>query len=373
MQCSANLGVALASTLGLNVTPTLRAEVNGGSFSVTLLPLANGGADGPIVVNIAPTPGVEVNTGGAEALVVDLLVPLAGSLALNAVKPNLTHNLWSGGPTVEKVLVDAHIITKGATPAQDTLATLPSLTNMVSGLLQALAVSLKIPVSSTLNLSLIDNGGAGGNRLGIALSGEQQFDVGSFTLTIHFGAPSDWAAGMDEGLVLYLFQLGGPSVQFQPGLHCVGIGVGITGQGDSPLINTSQFRLGGVDGYFFFDVDFQGGVSLSGFGGGLELDQFGIPLGQATGDGVGGNPVAAGLLQSGGAPGDNHPVNPGVDVSVGPCPRRPFPARPTTANSISASATRPTSPCGFRCMRVSDQSISTSLAWASRAPRAWNC
>lgn len=316
LQCSSNLGLALASTLGLNVSPTLRAALNGSSLSVTLLPLASGGADGPITVNLAPSPGVTVNAGGADALVTDILLPLAGSLALNAVKTNLTHNLWSGGPTIEQVLVDAHVVTKGATPAQDTLAVLPSLTTVVSGVLQALAGSLKIPVSSTLNVSLIDDGGSGGNRIGLALSGLQQFDVGSFTLTVHFGAPVDWAAGMDEGLGLYLFQIGGPSVQFRPGLHCVGIGVGITGQGDSPLINTSQFRLGGVDAYAFFDVDFQGGVSLPNLGAGLELDQFGIPLGQATGDGVGGNPVAAGLLQSGGAPGDNHPVNPGVDVSV---------------------------------------------------------
>ena len=316
LHCSANLGIALASTLGLDVSPTLRAALNGSSFRVTLLPLANGGADGPITVNIAPSPGVIVNAGGAEALVTSILLPVAGSLALSAVKPNLTHNLWTGGPTIEQVLADAHLIKKGATPAQDTLAALPSLTSIVSGLLQALAGSLKIPVSSTLDISLIDDAGTGGNRIGFALSGMQQFDVGSYTLTVHFGAPADWATGMDEGLGLYLFQAGGASLQFRPGLHCVGIGLGITGQGDSPLINTSQFRLGGVDAYTFFDVDFQGGISLSGFGAGLELDQFGIPLGQATGDGVGGNPVAAGLLQSGGAPGDNHPVNPGVDVSV---------------------------------------------------------
>ncbi|HLW76425.1 MAG TPA: hypothetical protein VKS01_05555, partial [Bryobacteraceae bacterium] len=316
LQCSADLALSLQSTLGLDVAPKLHAAVNGGKFSVSLLPLSSGSGDGPLTVNLAPAPGVNLDTGGAEQLVTHILLPLAGSLALDAVKSNLTHNLWSGGPTIETVLADAHLINKGATPDKDTLAPLPNLTTILTGLLQALAGSVHLPVSSTLQLSLIGNGGLGGNRFGIALSGTQQFSAGSFSLNVHFGAPSDWAAGMDEGLGLYLFESGGPSLTFNPGLHCVGIGLGITGQDDAPLINTDQFRLGGLDGYVFFDVEFQSGVSFSNFGGGLQLDALGIPLGQATGGGVGGNPVAAGLLQSGGAPGDNHPVNPGVDIAM---------------------------------------------------------
>ncbi len=311
LQCSADLGVDLISTLGLDVSPTLHIAVSGGQFLVSLLPLSSSSGPGPVTVNLAPTPGVTVDADGAAQLVTHILLPLAGSIALSAVKPNLSHTVWTGGPTIEKLLTDAHLINAG-----DTLAPLPSLTTIVGGLLNALAGNLKIAVSPTLSLSLIGNGGSGANRIGIALSGVQEFAAGSFTLRIHFGAPAEWAQGMDEGLGLYLFQMSGSTFSFNPGLHCVGIGVGITGQDDGPLINTSQFRLGGVDGYFFFDVGFQGGITLSDFGAGLELDQFGIPLGQATGDGVGGNPVAAGLLQSGGAPGDNHPVNPACDVAV---------------------------------------------------------
>jgi large repetitive protein len=321
LQCSVELGISLASTLGLQVEPRLRASVGGGKFSVILLPLSSTAGDGPVSVSLAPSPGVTLAAGGAEQLVAQILLPLASSLVLDAVKPSLTHSLWTGGPTVETILVDAHLIVKGATPDKDTLAPLPSLTAIISGLLQAVAGSVHIPVSSTLKVSLINDGGSGGNRLGIALSGVQEFPAGAYTLKVHFGAPADWAAGMDEGLGLYLFQSGGASFQFMPGLHCVGIGIGITGQNDGPLINTDQFRLGGLDGYVFFDVDFQGGVTFAHFGAGLELDAFGIPLGQATGGGVGGNPVAAGLLQSGGAPGDNHPVNPGVDVAVWAVPK----------------------------------------------------
>jgi hypothetical protein len=314
LQCSTELAVSLASTLGLDVDPKLRAAVNGGRFSVALLPLASGNNDGSVHVNVAPTPGVTLDVGGAEDLVTHLLLPLAGSLVLSAVKPNLSHNLWTGGPTVESVLKTAKLITN-----TDTLAApLPGLTGVVSGLLQALAGNLKIPVSSTLHLSLISDGGGGSNRLGLALSGTQTFTAGSYLLKIHFGAPAEWGAGMDEGFGLYLFQSGGGagSFDFRPGLHSVGIGFGITGQDDTPLINLSQFRLGGLDGYAFFDVDFSPAINFLNFGAGLELDAFGIPLGQATGGDVGGNPVAAGLLQSGGAPGDNHPVNPGVDVGV---------------------------------------------------------
>jgi hypothetical protein len=316
VQASADLSVALQSTLGLDVSPKLHAAVSGNRFSVSLLPLSSGAANGPVTVNVAPSPGVTLDTGGPEQLVTHILMPLAGSLALSAVKPNLTHTLWTGGPTIETLLVSAHLVNKGVTPDKDTLAPLPSLTTIVSGLLQALAGNLHIPVSPTLAVSLIADGGAGGNRYGIALSGTQEFPAGAYTLKAHFGAPAEWGHGMDEGLGLYLFQAGGPSLQFKPGLHCVGIGLGITGQDDTALIATSQFHLGGLDGYFFFDVDFQGGLTMSDLGAGLELHAFGIPLGQATSGGVGGNPVAAGLLQSGGAPGDNHPVNPACDVAV---------------------------------------------------------
>ncbi len=319
LKCSLGMALsasALQSALDLDIAPTLRVGEGGSGLQVTLYPLAGPSGDGPLTLTLLPSPGATLGANAAEQIVSDLLLPLVANLLLDAGRPSLTKALWTGGPTLEKVLADAHLLVKGATPAQDQLAPLPSVTGLVTGLLQAMTGVTKIPVTPTLDLAFVSNGGATSNRLGVALSGTEKISVGSYELDLHFGAPTAWSAGMGEGLALYLFQAGGPTLQFKPGLRFVGVGLGLTGQDDAPLINEPQFRLGGVDGYLFLGAEFSGGLSVGDFGAGLRLDAFGIPLGQATGGGVGGdNPVAASLLQSGGG-GDSHPVNPGVDVDV---------------------------------------------------------
>jgi hypothetical protein len=320
LQCAVQLALsatALASTLDLDVSPTLRAAASGAGFQLALLPLASQAGDGPLTLTLLPTPGATLGPNAAGQLVSDVLLPLVSNLLLDEARPSLTSALWTGGPTLEAVLLKAHFLTKGATPAQDTLAPLPGVTGLASGLLQAFAGLANISLAGTLQLSFVSSGGQGANRLGVAVSGTQQFAVGPYSLAVHFGAPAEWSPGMDEGLALYLFRSGGASLQFVPGLHCVGIGLGLTGQNDAALIDLSQFRLGGLDGYVFFDVELAGGLNFTNFGGGLALDSFGLPLGQATSGNVGGdNPVAASLLQSNGSSGDAHPVNPGVDVAV---------------------------------------------------------
>jgi hypothetical protein len=319
VQCSIQLALsatALQSTLGLDLSPTFRAGTSGAGFQLALLPLAGQAGDGPLTLTLLPAPGVTLGPDAAGQLVSDLILPLVANLLLDEARPSLSNALWTGGPTLETILVKAHFLNKGATPAQDTLAPLPNVSGLATQLFQAFAGLANLPITSTLDLSFVSNAGQGGNRLGVALSGTHEFPAGSYTLDVHFGAPVDWSAGMDQGLVLYLFRSGGQSLQFAPGLHCVGIGMGLTGQDDAPLIDESQFRLGGIDGYLFFDVELAGGLSIANFGGGLALDSLGLPLGQATSGNVGGdNPVAASLLQSSGG-GDSHPVNPGLDVAV---------------------------------------------------------
>jgi hypothetical protein len=314
VQCSTALGVNLASSLGLNVTPKFTASVSGGSFSVKLLPLASGGGYGPLKVTIAPSPSVSFDTGGAAQLAENLLLPLVSELVLKAATAELASPVWPGAAkTVEDVLVSANLIVKGATPDKDTLKTpLPDITTLVTNVIAAFASGVSVPVTSTLNLSLADDGG----QLGIRLSGHEDFSVGSFDLSMRFGAPAEWGSGTDEGITLYLLKQNG-SITFNPVLDVAGLGLGITGNGDAPLVNTPGFRLGGLRGYVFFRSELNGTL-FSDFGGGIELDSLGLPLGQATGGNVGGNnPVAASLLKSdSGSGGDPHPVNPAADVSA---------------------------------------------------------
>ena len=118
------------------------------------------------------------------------------------------------------------------------------------------------------------------------------------------------------GITLYLFDptLTKPILD----LSLKGVGVGFTGN-NGPLIDTSFLRTGRIGGYLFLEIDLQDFTLVSNsLGAGIEIDQFGIPLGQALGGAAGGssNPVASSLLQSDGGSGggQTNSVNPAVDL-----------------------------------------------------------
>ncbi len=319
VECSASVSLNLPSELGINASPqfTIGVSSTGGAlrFTSQFFPLASGTDHGPLEIDLAPQ--LQVTAGGQTPLQLleNWLMPLAANVAIKAANAQLNTPLWSGATaTVKTVLTSANIL-KG----DGTLNTpLPDLVTMVAGAIAGLASGggVSVQLSSTLKLSIVNDTG----KIGLRLTGQQAFDIGSFSLAALFGAPSTWTTsspGADAGLEFYVFtDSGGGSFTFTPQLRCAGVGLGLTGADDAPLVNLSAFRLGGFKGYFFFDAQFSSGLSLNSFGGGLELVQLGIPLGLATGGGVGGNPVAASLLQSGGSSGDSHPVNPGVDISA---------------------------------------------------------
>ncbi|HEY6489867.1 MAG: DUF6603 domain-containing protein [Terracidiphilus sp.] len=317
LQFSTDLWVDLSGAIHLDVAPKIHAGYAANRFTLDLDPLATTTSDGPLLIEISPTPGI---SGGIDpiALLTSWLMPLAGDVLLGvpAIAVKLTTPLWTGAPvTLQQLLVGAQLVDSGSptfikTPFADPVS-------IATGLIETLATNVTINLTSTLSLSLVQDNNTGKPRFGVALKGQIPFEAGSYELSIQFGAPAAWNSGashLDEGIVFYLFDAG--TLQFNPGLYAVGLGFGITGQDDSPLINTSDFRLGGVDVYVFFDCEFSGGIQFQKFGAGLELASLGIPLGAATSGGAGGNPVASSLLAQGGGGGDAQPANPGVDVSV---------------------------------------------------------
>ena len=314
VQCTAGLGLDLPSGLGISVSPQFNIGVTatGGAlrFTAQVFPLANNSGNGPLEIDLAPQLQVTAGAQSGMQLVENWLLPLAANVAIQAAQAQLNNSLWNGGPSLKSVLISAKIL-----QGDGTLKTpLPDVVTMVGGAIEGLVSGVTIPLTSTLNLKIVNTSGS----IGLELSGSEAFDIGSYSLTALFGAPSTWSNGADFGLGLYLLtDNGSGSFTFTPRLRCVGVGLGITGANDAPLVNTSAFRLGGFNGYVFFDAQFSGGLTVSSGGGGLELLQLGLPLGLATGGGVGGNPVVASLLQSGGSPGgDTQPVNPAVDVSA---------------------------------------------------------
>ena len=332
IQCTAGLGLHLNNALGIDVAPKLSVGFSsaGGTnrFRLDFLPLATAGSDGPLTITLAPAPQVTSATGTPEQLIETWVIPITAKAVFEAVRPQLATPLWPGGPfQVRDVLAFAHIVDKGATPVQDQLhSPFPDLLTMVSGLVAGLAGATGLSVNvGTLTVGLASSG----SRVGIKLGGHQDFTAGSYAISMRFGAPQSWTTsaagdngspGASDGLVLNLFQAsGGGSFSFNPGLSVRGLGLGLSGAGDTPLVDLSQFRLGGFQGYVFFNAEFMGGLSFNSFGGGVELASLGLPLGLATGGNVGGdNPVAASLMRSdgGSSGGDQHPVNPGVDVDA---------------------------------------------------------
>lgn len=324
IQCRAGLSVSLQEALRLEIAPKLDLSftTTGGSnhFNLNFLPLATSSSNGPLRIELAPTPGVHNDSGTSQQVVELWLLPLTAGVVFEAIKSKLNDPVWAG-TSLRDALAHAGLIVKGTVPADDRLnSSLPDIEEMVSGLIAGLAVGtgLSVGVSDSLTLSVA---GDGSGDFGLRIKGHQDFRIGRFELSARFGAPSEWngaTPGADGGVALLLFRATGGEFEFRPKLSVAGLGLGLTGAEDTPLINTSGFRLGSARLYSFFVAELADGLSVKSLGGGLELDDLGLPLGLATSGNVGGNnPVASNLLQSGGTAGeDPQPVNPGVDVDA---------------------------------------------------------
>ncbi len=316
---SASLGVSLQNAIDIPLTPTISFTESGGNFQLEFYPLATGSggtfSTGPITIDFIP-PAIHLAAGGPVALIEQFLVPLVGNTLLAAVKDKFSTTLWTGGPTVQAVLTGSQI----AVPQGGGLVinpTFPSITSLVTGLISTLATGVKLPLTSTLALYLANDS----NKLGVRLQGSQDFTIGDFDLSMLFGAPTAWGATFDAGVSVYLFSVAGGNFTFAPEITAAGLGLGLTGANDAPLVNSNGFRIGGVRLYSFFHGEFSSGFSFDSPGVGAEIDKLGLPLSQATGGNVGGNnPVAAGLLGGGGdggnGGGDTQPPNPGIDVAA---------------------------------------------------------
>ena len=312
---SADFGVHLEDAIGIDLVPTLSLRENGGNFQLEFYPLAGTSGNGPITIDFIP-PAVHMGAGGPVELVEQWLIPLVADTLLAAVKDKFSTPLWSGGPQLQSVLTGSRIAVTSGTGLILNPA-FPDITGLVTGLLSTLATGVTLPLSSTLKLVLANDAG----RLGVRLQGNQDFPVGDYVLSMRFGAPTTWGSTFDAGVTVYLFQVSASTFTFNPGIVAAGLGLGLTGQNDAPLVNTGGFRIGGVRLYSFFNGEFASGFHFDSPGAGVEIDQLGLPLSQATGGNVGGNnPVASGLLSGGGSGGnsggDTQPVNPGVDVSA---------------------------------------------------------
>jgi large repetitive protein len=312
-------------SLGLAVVPEFVFGLNAGQTTLTFLPF---GANTDAILAVKLLPALQVSpalTGAAmDAAAEELLrtwgIPLVADVLISATQAKWSTALWAGGKSIGQVLQDAGIVQNinglanvtADNKLNPTLLAAPFSTTVVqvlSGLLDAVASTATIQLTDDLQLGLVSESG----KLGIRLLGTFALSRDSSPqISLLFGKPATWL-GSEAGVTLFLFS--GSPFTFAPELNVRGLGLGVAGDGDTPLVNDPKFRVGAIDGYIAFDVDFSNPGSNLNFGGGLEIDQLGLPFDQLQGANSS-NPVASSLLGSdaGSGNGDAQAVNPGVDV-----------------------------------------------------------
>jgi hypothetical protein len=316
VQAGLSLGLSLSSALGITTGPQFSISYTGTGFAADFYPL------GPtnktlLDIQLLPAAKIVAQQAGLENFVSGWLIPIATQILYNATSSLLNDALWSSGPTLQTVL-------KGAGITDNTgklIFPLPPVKNMVAGTIASMVSGTSFDVTSTLHLKVVSevpaNSGFPKPCIGLRLFGHEDIvSTDNLAVSLRFGESGkqpNWISDPTAGISLYFFDT---DLNFKPRLSVVGLGVDFSGGQGSPLINASFLRTGQIAGYLFFDINFAP-LAFSGFGAGLEIDEFGIPLGQALGgDTVGSNPVAAGLLRHDGGGGDTHAVNPAVDVFV---------------------------------------------------------
>ncbi|MGH9057697.1 MAG: DUF6603 domain-containing protein [Acidimicrobiales bacterium] len=328
LDCSLDLAVTALSDLPIDFTPALSMSASTAQgFSVSLLPFGQSGA-ADLSVEIAPSPGIHPSTPNLTRLATQWLLPVIADAALSALSTEMGTPLWSGGPTAQTLLTDAGLLQARSNPhaGQPALQLVPNLdlSTVPLKVLQA-ASALSVSIPPNLTLSLASEAG----KLGVRLKGYIDVPTGSLDVQALFGGPNG-QPGPDSGVTLYLLDVSeAANPRLHPSLHVVGLGVGLLGPNGAPLVDLSQFTMGGVEGYLFFDVDFLNGsgqpaISVTNIGAGLELDKIGIPLAVAGQSSSGGNPVAQSVVGGGSGAsngngsngGDSRPVNPAVSVSI---------------------------------------------------------
>ncbi len=315
VQAGLSAGLSLANSLGITTGPQFALTYNGTGFNADLYPLGQPNS-ALIDIRLLPSPKVTAQPAGLETFVTSWLIPVATRILYNATSSHLGDHLWTNGPTLQTVLKSAGVVDN----AGKLILPLPDIQNLVVGTIGGMVSGATFNVG-TLQLKVVSeiptNSGFTKPCFGLRLFGHQDIVTNdSLTVSLRFGesgSKPNWISDPGAGISIYLFDT---ALNFKPRLGVIGLGVDFAGGQGQPLINTSFLRTGQIAGYLFFDVNFSP-FQVSDLGAGLEIDQFGIPLGQALGGDQGGsNPVAAGLLRSDGGGGDTHPVNPAVDLFV---------------------------------------------------------
>ena len=311
---AADIAVALPADaetlLGLRFAPQLSVGATGGTVTAALVPLG-AGTDATLALRLLPQPGVVVGPGGPEALIEQWAVPLAANAIVSLLRLDQVH-VWAGGPALGDVLDAAGLMTGSRITVP-----LPPASDMLLRAVARLAQSqASLSVTPTLQLMLVvDTRTPQPARLGVGLHGHIDIPAGPVSLSIRLGesAPT-WIP--DPAPALRLLLVDASTFTLAPELRLGPLGVRVTGADDKPLLESERMHLGAVTGYGWASFDFSQGVRATGLGAAVDLEDLGLPLSGASGQG---NPVASSVLGSDhdqGAPtdGDEQALAPGLGL-----------------------------------------------------------
>jgi hypothetical protein len=315
------LPAAAEQLLGMRLTPAVRIALDGDGPALTVRPL--GPDNGLVEAHILPTPGLVFGTGGLLGLLEKVVLPLAAQAGLDQL--DLDRPLIAGGPSAATILRAAEVLA----PTTHRLAVpLPALADAVPNLLAALASNTAtIPLSDNLDLVPVADVSTNPRRLGFGLHGHTDPVGDDVRVSLRLGekAPT-WIPDAAPALRLLLVEE--DTWDLRPSLKLAPLGVRVEGPDGEPLLDTEDLHLGAVTAYLWATLGLDGGLSLSGIGGAVDLDDLGLPLGAVSAGGGGSNPVAASLLGSSdggaGATGDPRAVTPGVSLVAARRPGTPF-------------------------------------------------
>jgi hypothetical protein len=304
------LHAELRDVLGLGARPRLEAGVatEAGALHpvLRLRPLAHATGDDAFALALLPEPAVlpaalaAGDAAAVEDLVVslglDVLLPLVSRVIL-AARP-APGTLWDGGPTLP-ALVDA----SGLFTDHHLSSPLPSLPRVVAGLLGVVRIQ---PTFGPVTFTFGALSPAPASSIGLAVHGRVAVPIDTLELAILFGELPD------EEVALTLFsRVGEGDWAFTPRLEAEHFGLGLGGAEGAPMVATDAVRLGAVDAFTWFSVDFLEPASSRFHGVGASVEGFGVTLGGGGGE----NGVAKGMLQSARS-GDGAPPQPGFGAEI---------------------------------------------------------
>ncbi len=310
-----DLRATIDTGIGLLLSPRISAAFAGTANPLLQVDFRPVGDD-TLVIELSPqprppTPEELLNLAGTW------LIPLAGTALLRAAGSLLDTELWPGaGRSIEDLLVGSQLVLRSPAGALSVVAPLPAPPFILRGILDGLSgADVALPGGFTLRMV------HDANLYGLTLGGEQQFDLGDYSLALRLGLPAaldpGWA-GRGDGVGVMLLDLTDPATpKLEPVLRLGGLGVRFgRSEASDALIDVGMFRLGAVAGYVSADLALAGAGAPKLRGnllGAVELDGLGLTLGGGDNSG---NPVAASLLKSDDAGGDSSPANPPFDLLV---------------------------------------------------------